>query len=128
MEFNEEGLWDWSTQKEQGNEVHEEPITPPPSPIASTPIHESLSSSSLLEGSYSERPRKMRSLQDLYDSTEITNGVTLFYLFADCEPTRFEEAVQDKKWRNAMDKEIKAIKKNDTWELQLFQLERRQLV
>ena len=56
----------------------------------------------------------MRSLQDLYDSTEITDGVTLFYLFADCEPTRFEEAVRDKKWRDAMDEEIKAIKKNDT--------------
>ena len=70
----------------------------------------------------------MRSLQDLYDSKETTDGVTLFCLFADCEPTRFEEVVRDKKWRNAMDEEIKAIKKNDTWNLQLFQLERRQLV
>ena len=37
-------------------------------------------------------------------------------MFADCEPIGFEEATRDKKWRNAMDKEIKAIKKNDTWE------------
>ena len=59
----------------------------------------------------------MRSLQDLYDSTEITDGVTLFCLFANCESPRFEEAVRDKKWRDAMDEEIKAIKKNDTWEL-----------
>ena len=100
VEFDKEGTRHWSTQEEekydffppseeedQGNEVHEEPITPPPTPAASPPIHESLSSSSLLEGSYSERPRKMRSLQDLYDSTEITVGVTLFCLFADCEPT-----------------------------------------
>ena len=107
VEFDKEGTWDWSTQEEekyyffplseeedQGNEVHEEPITTPPTPAASSPIHESLSSSSLLEGSSSERPRKMRSLQDLYDSTEITNGVTLFCLFADCEPTGFEEAVR----------------------------------
>ena len=50
----------------------------------------------------------MRSLHDLYDSIEITDDVTLFCLFADCEPTRFEEAVQDKKWRNVMDKEMKA--------------------
>ena len=70
----------------------------------------------------------MRSLQDLYDSKETTDGVTLFCLFADREPTGFEEVVRDKKWRNAMDKEIKAIKKNDTWVLQLFQLERRKLV
>ena len=58
----------------------------------------------------------MRSLQDLYDSTKITNDVTLFCLFADYEPTRFEEAVRDKKWRNAMDEKIKVIEKNDTWE------------
>ena len=93
MEFDEEGTWDWSIQEEkkydffplseeeeQGNEVHEEPVTPPPSPAASSPIHESpSSSSSLLEGSSSERPRKMRSPHDLYDSTEITDGVTLFW-------------------------------------------------
>ena len=129
VEFDEEGTWDWKTQEkekydffplsekeDQGNEVHEEPITPPPSPTASSPIHESPSSSSSLEGRSSERPRKMRSLQDLYDSTKITNDVTLFCLFADYEPTRFEEAVRDKKWRNAMDEEIKVIEKNDTWE------------
>ena len=50
----------------------------------------------------------MRSPHDLYDSTEITNDVTLFCLFANCEPIRFEEAVQDEKWRNVMDAEIKA--------------------
>ena len=59
----------------------------------------------------------MRSLQDLYDSKETTDGVTLFCLFADREPTGFEEAVREKKWRDAMDEEIKAVKKNDTWEL-----------
>ncbi|KAE8681376.1 hypothetical protein F3Y22_tig00111330pilonHSYRG00435 [Hibiscus syriacus] len=29
----------------------------------------------------------------------------------------FQEAVQENKWRDAMDEEIKAIEKNDTWEL-----------
>ncbi|KAG9454135.1 hypothetical protein H6P81_007039 [Aristolochia fimbriata] len=33
------------------------------------------------------------------------------------DPITFEEAAQDKKWRNVMDEEIEAIKKNDTWEL-----------
>ena len=67
----------------------------------------------------------MRSLRDLYDSTEITYDVTLFCLFADYEPTGFEEVVQDKKWRNAMDEEIKAIKRNDTWELATFPTEKK---
>ena len=69
--------------EEQGNEDHEELVTSPPSLAASPPIHESPSSSSLLEGSSSERPRKTRSLHDLYDSIEITDDVTLFGLFAD---------------------------------------------
>ena len=36
----------------------------------------------------------------------------------DCsEPVDFEEVVQDKRWRDAIDEEIRSIKKNDTWEL-----------
>ncbi|KAE8735701.1 UDP-Glycosyltransferase superfamily protein isoform 3 [Hibiscus syriacus] len=31
--------------------------------------------------------------------------------------SNFQEAVQEKKWRDAMDEEIKAIEKNDTWKL-----------
>uniref|UniRef100_A0A2N9G770 Integrase catalytic domain-containing protein n=1 Tax=Fagus sylvatica TaxID=28930 RepID=A0A2N9G770_FAGSY len=128
VEFDEEGIWNWNTQEEekydffpfpeeeeQVNEVPEVPTTPPPSPVS--PVHESSSSSSSLEGSSSERPRGFRSLQDLYESTENIDDITLFCLFADCEPTGFKEVVQDKKWRNAMNEEIKAIKKNDTWEL-----------
>ena len=59
----------------------------------------------------------MRSLEELYEVSENQNDLTLFCLFADCEPIDFEEAVQNRKWRNAMDEEIQAIKKNDTWEL-----------
>ena len=29
----------------------------------------------------------------------------------------FHEAVENKNWKDVMDEEIKAIKKNDTWEL-----------
>ncbi|KAL5763907.1 hypothetical protein ACOSQ2_016501 [Xanthoceras sorbifolium] len=29
----------------------------------------------------------------------------------------FEDVAQEKKWRDAMDEEIKAIEKNNTWEL-----------
>ena len=53
-------------------------MTLPPLPAALSPIHESPSSLYLLEESPSERPRKMRSLQDLYDSKQITDGVNTF--------------------------------------------------
>ncbi|XP_042398699.1 uncharacterized protein LOC121988999 [Zingiber officinale] len=33
------------------------------------------------------------------------------------EPLSFEEAKEDEKWRGAMDEEMLAIVKNDTWEL-----------
>jgi hypothetical protein len=56
----------------------------------------------------------MRSLQDLYDST---NEVYLVCLLADAENISFEEAVRDKKWQTTMNEEIKAIDRNNTWEL-----------
>ena len=33
---------------------------------------------------------------------------------------RSRSGARKKKWRNAMDEEIKAIKKNDTWELAIL--------
>ncbi|KAH9790788.1 hypothetical protein KPL71_003509 [Citrus sinensis] len=57
------------------------------------------------------------SLQDLYKVIERRDNLTLFCLFADCETVNFQEAALDEKWRIAMDEEIKAIVKNDTWEL-----------
>ena len=116
MEFDEEGIWNWNTQKEekydffhfpeeeeQVNEVPKVPITPTPSPVS--PVHESSSSSSSLQGSSSERPRGFKSLQDLYESTKNIDDITLFYLFADCEPTGFKEAVQDNKWKEVLVKD-----------------------
>ena len=39
----------------------------------------------------------MRSLQDLYEATEnLSNDLTLFCHFVDCEPIGFEEVVQEK--------------------------------
>lgn len=37
--------------------------------------------------------------------------------FADCELVTFEEVSNDIHWINAMNEEIRAIEKNDTWEL-----------
>ena len=35
----------------------------------------------------------------------------------DSDPIVYEEAVKEKKWKEAMDSEIKSIEKNKTWEL-----------
>ncbi|KAH9650224.1 hypothetical protein KPL70_026286 [Citrus sinensis] len=92
-------------------EEQQEPATPPMSP-ESTTGEDSLPS--FLNEKTEERTR---SLQDLYEVTERHDNLTLFYLFADCEPVNFQEAALDEKWRIVMDEEIKAIVKNDTCEL-----------
>ncbi|KAH9697084.1 hypothetical protein KPL71_023464 [Citrus sinensis] len=92
-------------------EEQQEPATLPMSPALNTCGD---SPPSFLNERTEERTR---SLQDLYEVTERHDNLTLFCLFADCEPVNFQEAALDKKWRIAMDEEIKAIVKNDTWEL-----------
>ena len=52
-----------------------------------------------------------------YEVTGLSNPITHFALFADCDPTTFESAVKEEKWQKAMDDEINSIEKNDTWEL-----------
>ncbi|KAM1689023.1 hypothetical protein ACFX2K_036826 [Malus domestica] len=135
--FDEEGEWDFGShagdlsffpqfeeENEQGmmeqtRKVQQESTTSPVSPTSTN--HGSSPASSLSSGSLNERevPRT-RSLRDLYEVAERLDNPTLFCLFADCEPVNFEEAVQDNKWRKAMDEEIEAIQKNDTWELAIL--------
>ncbi|KAJ7959769.1 Retrovirus-related Pol polyprotein from transposon TNT 1-94 [Quillaja saponaria] len=117
VEFNEDETWDWDVQEEesydffpyfeeeQDIEAPLEAITPPPSPTPSS------------EKSSSERSPKTRSILDLYENTEVIEDVNLFCLVVNSEPLFFEEVENDKKWRQAMDEEIIAIEKNDTWEL-----------
>ncbi|CAL8089956.1 unnamed protein product [Prunus armeniaca] len=40
-----------------------------------------------------------------------------FALYANCDPLSFKEACEHEHWIKAMDEEIHAIEKNDTWEL-----------
>lgn len=54
----------------------------------------------------------MRSMREVYEVTENQdNNLNLYCFFIGYD---FEEAIQEDKWNNTMDKEIKAIKKNDT--------------
>ncbi|GKF17807.1 hypothetical protein Tco_0062725, partial [Tanacetum coccineum] len=119
VEFDEEGSWDWSIEENErydflpmideeetcksGDEV-QQPKSPTPSP---TPTQDSPLSSS-------EGVPKTRSLQELY---EVIDEIPLLCLYADCEPLVFKEAMKSKKWRQAVEEEIKSIEKNDTCEL-----------
>jgi hypothetical protein len=105
--FDEEGEWDFGTHKkeysffpefeeEASKEVQQVPSSP------TSPASEDTGSERIVT--------RTRSLQDLYDNTEAlsprrledfyeeTRGmdnITLFCLFAYCEPMNFEEAAQD---------------------------------
>ncbi|GKV50107.1 hypothetical protein SLEP1_g56822 [Rubroshorea leprosula] len=81
-----------------------------------TPPHFPHGSQSL-EDCSSEGPLRTKNLVDIYEETEVVDNPSFFCLFADIETLNFEEAVVDKKWKHAMDEEIKAIQKNGTWEL-----------
>ena len=59
---------------------------------------------SFLTDSYEECSR---SLKDLYEVPDRLKNLTFFCLFADSEQMNFQEVVQDKKWRNVMDEEVK---------------------
>ena len=67
--------------------------------------------------SSSGAPGRYRSLVDLYEETEEVNDMNLFCFYTNIEPLNFEEARIEKKRVQAMDVEIQAIEKNDTWNL-----------
>ena len=65
-------------------------------------------------------PRKTKSLREIYQVErydEDYDKTVNFELFSHSDPIYFEEAMKEKKWCNAMDKEIDAIEINETWEL-----------
>lgn len=102
VRVNEASEWDWNNSTEVVIEVGESLVVTPTS--IST-------DSETTDNEDEPRQPKMRSLQDLYDST---NEIHLICLLADAENISFEEAVRDKKWQTAMNEEIKAIDHNNT--------------
>ena len=53
--------------------------------------------------------------QGLSDEERV--NITHLALFTNSDPMTYEEAVKSEKWRHAMDQEIEAIERNETWEL-----------
>ena len=74
---------------------------------------ESSGSGSGTPGSSEPRNPRYRSLEDIYEQGELH----LICLLADSENIGFPEAAKDEKWIKAMDEEIGAIEKNETWEV-----------
>jgi len=132
--FEEDKTWQWNDDQEAvkwistdlilEDEVEvptvlaEGPILPanePQSPVHRFPVFNRRNTPS--SSSSSEGPRRMRNLDELYDATQVMEDTTLFCFFADSGPLSFNEAITEEKWIEAMDEEIHAIEKNDTWKL-----------
>ncbi|KAA0032243.1 integrase [Cucumis melo var. makuwa] len=64
-------------------------------------------------------PRRIRSIQETYNATNRINDghFANFALFVGVYLVTFDEAIQDEKWKIAIDQEIDAIRRNETWEL-----------
>ncbi|KAI4357505.1 hypothetical protein L6164_001448 [Bauhinia variegata] len=111
--FNEEGIWDWSSN------AQEEPVV-----ISESYEEENTQADLVSQAETSSRPQRHRQLLARLgdyvigtDNDPSDEEIINFALFADCEPVGYEEASNDLKWRKTMDEEIYAIEKNDTWEL-----------
>ena len=86
-----------------------------PTPTNSSPASSPSSTSKDNGSSYSNEssdetpPRKFKSLQEIYTSSSFALVVS--------DPTSYEDATKMEEWQNAMKEELKAIQRNETWEL-----------
>ncbi|RDX62051.1 hypothetical protein CR513_59655, partial [Mucuna pruriens] len=90
----------------------------------STTIPNSLSNLSNLSPRSVEIPTEGRArkplawMKDYATSDDLTNeDVINFAMFAGADPVTYNQALKSQHWRDAMDVEIQAIQRNDTWEL-----------
>ena len=126
--FEEESTWDWDGQQPKqvlyDDDAKQEQVpalvmpqnssdTTQTATGISQPVAEVNEKGAQSVGQVRRRPAWMED----YEVTGLSNPITHFALFADCDPTTFESAVKEEKWQKAMDDEINSIEKNDTWEL-----------
>ena len=65
----------------------------------------------------STEPKRVRTIADIYEnSEEIEADEELLFLGTE-EPNNYMQAMKDKNWKLAMEREIESIKKNGTWKL-----------
>ena len=122
--FDEKDMWNWDTKTEK------HPIV-----ISNTcDDEEERQPDATEQPESSRRPQRERRLPARLADYEVGNDndpsdeeIINFALFSYCESLNFEEAFKDNNWKKAMDEEIHAIEKNDTWEMTDYQQIRRRL-
>ncbi|XP_074351811.1 uncharacterized protein LOC141690959 [Apium graveolens] len=62
-------------------------------------------------------PRRFRSLSDIYNNTEEIDTSDELLLMGVDEPVNYTQASRKKEWRRAMEQELEAIERNETWKL-----------
>lgn len=65
----------------------------------------------------SKEPKQIRRLSEIYDETEEMQLEEELFLMGIEEPVNFTQAVKDKNWKVAMEKEMQSIEENQTWRL-----------
>lgn len=131
--FNEERIWDWNGQQptpiilddeiekeEKPTEISENNVPKDEESSITSEIQSPTSEAAAASAQSSLRIRKRPAWMKDYEVTGVNyneESITHFALYADCDPTTFESAVKESKWREAMDVEIEAIERNDTWQL-----------
>ncbi|CAM8988281.1 unnamed protein product [Rhodiola kirilowii] len=85
-------------------------------PMMSSP-HSSVADGKTSSSPSSKRPRRYRSLNDIYADTEVMDPYPPGCFLAVEEPTCFKEAEKEECWMKAMHEELKCIEDNETWEL-----------
>jgi len=82
---------------------------------------EQLHSEGLVDDLSDEEPQRFRSLNEIYENTEVvvlTDSEDAEALFAEsAKPAKYSEAAENPEWMEAMNSEIRSIEKNRTWEL-----------
>lgn len=68
--------------------------------------------------SSSDQPRNFRLLSDIYNETQKIKLEEELLLCVVDEPESYEQAAHDESWVQAMESEIEAIEKNNTWKLE----------
>ncbi|KAE8656273.1 hypothetical protein F3Y22_tig00117005pilonHSYRG00292 [Hibiscus syriacus] len=124
--FDEEFTWSWNQNKESilvdfdDEEKGQQPMEDEQKEEVTQNVPIAEQSPLAAESQRSQRVQRRPTWMHDYEVARIDQSedpLNHFALFSDCDPTSFEVAVTEPKWRKAMDAEIITIEKNDTCEL-----------